>query len=618
MAAPPVRSNAEQYAARMLRFQAEAAELGRKSRLISNLRGLCFGSALLSGIAAASGAQPTLWGSLAGILFVLFLALVALHARVLDALDLAERWGDVNQDAKSRLEHSWQLLPDVGEGLAPKDHLYAGDLDLFGRGSLYQRLCVARTRFGRERLAELLLEPASNTEIRRRQASVRALAEELELRQRFEAHALGVIGTRRGKDAAKRVRQAPNPAPLLSWAEAEPSLLSDALSVWGARVLPPVTLGVVCGVSYFHVPAIWLAVSIALHAIVIVRSLRETNRVFGAVSATEGAFLRYGTLLELIERHGLPDPLLSELRERLGSDESAPSVAMARFRRLVGWFDLRHNGLVHPLVNLFLLWDLNCALGLERWQRAVGKRLRGWFDVVGWFEALASLAAFAADEPGLCYPELEESTLFEAEGLAHPLLPAEKRVANTVLLRGPGHALLVTGSNMSGKSTLLRAMGVSTVLALAGAPVTATRFRLSRLRVATSIQVADSLEHGVSHFFAEIQKLKRVVDLAHSSGPVLFLLDEILHGTNSRERQLGARWVLAELIRKGSLGAISTHDQELCHLPPEQMECVELVHLRESVEDGRMTFDFRVYPGPVTSGNALRLMRIVGLDVPLA
>ncbi|MFZ5893892.1 MAG: MutS-related protein [Myxococcota bacterium] len=608
----------ESYAARIVKYQTEVEGLSQRSRLISNLRGLCFGSALLLGVAAAAGAQPALTGSLALALLVAFAVLVVIHGKVLEALDLAERWVDVNRDAQNRLAHDWPSVLDNGEGLAAKDHLYAGDLDLFGRGSLFQRLSVARTRFGRERLAELLLNAATHEDILRRQACVKALTSELDLRQRFEAHALGVTGTRRPRDGDKRVRVAPNPAPLLAWAESEASLLSDVISVWGARLLPPLTLTALIATIYFGVSALFLVGLLVLQVLVIVRSLRETNRVFSAVSSTEGAFLRYGTLLEIIERLDSSDALLRELQARLKTQAGAPSHAMARFRRLVGWFDLRHNGLVHPLINLFLLWDLNCALALERWQKQTGKQLRDWFDVIGWFEALSSLASFAADEPGVSYPEITQEVCFEADALAHPLLVAEKRVANPVSLKAAGNALLVTGSNMSGKSTLLRSMGVATVLALAGAPITARRLRLSRLTVATSIQVADSLEQGVSHFYAEISKLKRVVDTAKNEGPVLFLLDEILHGTNSRERQLGARWVLAEMIRNGAIGAISTHDQELCNLPPELMQNVELVHLRESVHDGRMTFDFRVYPGPVTSGNALRLMRIVGLDVPLS
>jgi len=608
----------ESYASRITKFQAEVERLSKRSHLLSNFRGLSFGSTLLLGIAAISGAKPTLTGSLAGLLLLVFVWLIALHGKLLEALDLAEREVDVNEDAKHRLERAWASVFDNGQGLAPKDHLYAHDLDVFGQGSIYQRISVARTRFGRERLAELLLTAASPKDIARRQACVRALAPELELRQRFEAHALGVTGTRRPRDTGRRVRTAPNPAPLLAWAEGQPALLEDPVSRYGSRLLPPLTLAVLAATLYTTLTPLALAGMLVLHVIVIVRSQRDTNRIFTAVSSTEGAFLRYGTLLELIETQRVDDELLRELRARLETRAGAPSHAMARFRGLVGWFDLRHNGLVHPLVNLFLLWDLNCALALERWQTLTGKNLRDWFDVIGWFEALSSLASFAADEPGVCFPELTSEVRFEAEALTHPLLSVEKRVPNSVSLDHPGAALLVTGSNMSGKSTLLRSIGVASILALAGAPVTARRLRLSRVTVATSIQVADSLEQGVSHFYAEISKLKRVVDAAQNSGPVLFLLDEILHGTNSRERQVGARWVLAEMIRNGAIGALSTHDQELCNLPSELMQNVELVHLRESVNDGVMTFDFRVYPGPVTSGNALRLMRIVGLDVPLA
>jgi DNA mismatch repair ATPase MutS len=186
-----------------------------------------------------------------------------------------------------------------------------------------------------------------------------------------------------------------------------------------------------------------------------------------------------------------------------------------------------------------------------------------------------------------------------------------------VSLARPGSALLVTGSNMSGKSTLLRSLGVAAVLAFAGAPVCARRLRLSKLVIRSSVRVNDSLERGVSHFYAEVKKLKTALDATSDGRAVLFLLDEILHGTNSRERQIGARWILAELLKHGAIGAVSTHDEELCRLPPELMTRVELVHFRETVSDGAMTFDYRLREGPVKAGNALRVMRLAGLDVPL-
>ncbi|HYO97856.1 MAG TPA: DNA mismatch repair protein MutS [Polyangiaceae bacterium] len=608
----------ERYEKLLVDAQAEADRLGGRSRRFSNLRGLAFGGAAISAIAVLAGANASLWGPVAGVLFLAFLALVSLHARILDAEDLALRRVDVNRAALARLTRDWPALTDLGEGLFPADHPYAADLDVFGSGSLFQRLSVARTRFGRERLAELLLNTGSLEETRRRQRSVAALGGALELRQEFEAHALGIAGSRQHRDGKARVRVAPNPEPFLRWAESAPELSQDAVSVWGSRLLPPLTVAALVGYFSFGTPGAFALGGLTLQAILALRAGRDTNRVFAAVSSTEGAFRRYGNLLAIIEALAIDDPTLQELRARLTTGAGQPSQAMARFRRWVGWFDLRHNGLIHPFVNLLLLWDIHCTLGLERWQRATGQHLRVWFDVIGWFEALSSLAGFAADEPDVAFPELVDGPArFEAEALAHPLLDPLRRVANDVSLPAPGQALLITGSNMSGKSTLLRAMGLASVLALAGAPVTCRTLACSRLLVRTSIRVADSLEQGVSHFYAEISKLKGVVDAAGSGEPVLFLLDEILHGTNSRERQLGARWVLAELLRRGALGAVSTHDQELCLLPDSLMNHVVLVHLRESVADGKMTFDYRVYPGPVSSGNALRLMRQVGLDVPL-
>lgn len=607
----------ETYLAGARRWQDEAEKHRRRSALHSNLRGLSFGTAAIATIAGFAGAPPEpsfITATVAGIIFIVF---VMRHARVLEALDLAERWVDVHEDAVRRLDHEWAQLPDTGEGLVPPDHLYSGDLDLFGKGSVFQRLSVARTRFGRERLAQLLLESDEPTRVRQRQAAVRSLSQESELRLRFEAHALGVVGSQRSGSGV-RTRLPPDPGPLLAWAEGPTTLLGSPLLVWGSKLLPLISVLTLTATLMFGLSPYVPLLSLLIQAYVLLRSTPDTGAVFNAVSATEGAFLRYGTLLEIIEQYQSSDPLLAQLRERLTTKAGAPSTAMGRFRNLMSWFDLRHGGLLYPIVNISLLWDLNCSLALERWKQQAGPQLRTWFDTIGWFEALSSLSAFAADEPDVHYPELVDAgTVFEARGLSHPLLPAGRRVKNDVALDATTQALLITGSNMSGKSTLLRAMGVSCVLAQAGCPVTAQNFRVSRLTVATSIRISDSLERGVSHFLAEVSKLKRVVEAATTRAPALFLLDEILHGTNSRERQIGARWVLAELLRLGAIGVVSTHDQELCQLPDALMRQVKLVHLRENVTEGVMTFDYHLYPGPVTSGNALRLMQSVGLGVPL-
>jgi DNA mismatch repair ATPase MutS len=289
---------------------------------------------------------------------------------------------------------------------------------------------------------------------------------------------------------------------------------------------------------------------------------------------------------------------------------------MGQLRSAVSYFELRYQGLIYPFANMFLLWDVHCTVKVERWQARFGKAARDWFRVLGEIEGLSSLAGLAFDEPKFCFPTFVAESRLLAEGLAHPLIPPSGRVGNDLKLPGPGSALLVTGSNMSGKSTLLRSLGVAYVLANSGSPVCATRLELGSVRLATSLRIRDSLEEGVSHFYAELHKLKAVLDATAEPLPVLFLLDEILHGTNSRERQIGARWIMAQLLQRGALGAVSTHDMELCRLTPELMSHVELVHLREDVKGSEMIFDYRLRSGPVSEGNALRLMRRIGLEVP--
>ena len=291
---------------------------------------------------------------------------------------------------------------------------------------------------------------------------------------------------------------------------------------------------------------------------------------------------------------------------------------MAALEHVVGFVEARRNEVFRLFLGPLLMWDLNLGVLLERWRARVGGRVRGWFTTLGELEALASLAGFALDRPDHAWPELTSRAELVAAGLGHPLIDAKKRVGNDVSFPSAGMALVVTGSNMSGKSTLLRALGVNTVLARAGAPVCATAFRVGPVTLATSMRVRDSLEEGVSHFYAELKKLKRVVLLGETAPPVFFLLDEILHGTNSRERIIGASAVLDMLLAHGAFGAVSTHDLGISARVAAPSERIRNVHFEEQVgSDGTMTFDYRLRDGLVTSSNALRLMRAIGLDVPL-
>lgn len=613
------------YESRIKKLTQEVEALEARSARIGNLRGMAFlvaFGALLWG-ALAHGGTPSIVVGVAAI--AAFAWLVRSHAVLSTEEVYAQRLLAVNQRAQQRVTGHARILPDDGadltaevagkapnEAAATRARTLSDDLDLFGRASLFQRISVAHTRFGRSALAEALLAEPEVERIARRQAAVQALAPELELRQRIEALASALTKGKGGPSLAAAL----DPEPLLKWAESAPRLLARPLIVLLARLLALVNVGLLGAAWVGVVPGTYLLPSLACSLLVLGSARRDVQVAFAAVSTREGALSGYDKLLEAIETSSADAALLQELRERLRQGDATPSKAMGQLRAAVSYFELRYQGLLYPFANMFLLWDVHCTVKVERWQARFGKAARDWFRVLGEVEALSSLAGLAFDEPKFCFPRLVQEPRLLAEGVAHPLIPANVRVGNDVTLKGPGTALLVTGSNMSGKSTLLRSLGVAYALANSGGPVCATRFELGSLRLATSLRIRDSLEEGVSHFYAELHKLKHVLDATAEPLPVFFLLDEILHGTNSRERQIGARWIMTQLLQRGALGAVSTHDMELCRLTPELMSHVELVHLREDVQGKEMTFDYRLRQGPVSEGNALRLMRRIGLEVP--
>jgi hypothetical protein len=341
------------------------------------------------------------------------------------------------------------------------------------------------------------------------------------------------------------------------------------------------------------------------------------------LAAPDRSLRRYAALLEAAETAAVSAPRLDALRARLrATDGARPAHAeLTQLLGLVTKLESSHNVFFALSVGPLLLWDLNVVLRAEAWRARVGPRLQGWFEALGELEALASLGAHAALRPSDGFAEpVDAPGVFEAEGLSHPLIDRGRVVANDVRLGGAGSVLLLSGSNMSGKSTLLRAIGLAVVLAGAGAPVAARRLRASRFRVETSIRVVDSLASGASHFYAELRRVRSIVEAGRADGAaLLYLLDEMLHGTNSRERYVGAVSVMRFLARAGAVGVVTTHDLELARvadeLPP---GAVTNAHFGDDVEDARITFDYVLKPGPVRSTNALRLMRAMGIDIELS
>jgi hypothetical protein len=478
---------------------------------------------------------------------------------------------------------------------------------VFGHAGLLQVLGPIGTPAGRARLDGWLLTPSPPEALRERQRAVLELAPRVDLRDDVAAHALRA-GTVSAADLA----------PLLRWAEGGPPAGPGRAARLTAWALPPAIWTLAALDLAGVVDRGWWVLGVLSAALLtMVGPGARARAAFTRAFAREGIFTGFPELLRAIARADLDAPLLIDLQARLRADGGDPADRIAALDRLMHLSDLRRSGLPYLVVQLTTLWDLHVHAAMERWRRSVGAHLRGWLEAAGTFEALAALATLAHDQPDWALPAFDAEPAIRAEALGHPLLPDERRVANDVTVGPPGTFLHVTGSNMSGKSTLLRAIGLNAVLAQAGGPVCATAMRLPALDVRSSIRVRDSLERGVSHFMAELERLKGVVDAADAplGARVLFLLDEVLHGTNTAERRIAARRVLEHLLAAGAIGAITTHDLELLD---GSLEGVAVpVHFRETIEEGEgggMSFDYTLRPGLATSTNALALMRLVGLD----
>jgi hypothetical protein len=354
-----------------------------------------------------------------------------------------------------------------------------------------------------------------------------------------------------------------------------------------------------------------------VNGVIMFRARHRLEKVFAGISETHRNLDSLAALLGRIEAEKFSSPMLQQLQARLMPHGVPPSACIARLDTLADLDDSRHNWFVR-LLDVPLLYSLQVAFALERWRREYGKGIEDWLQVMGEIEALASIAAYAYEHPDDPFPDFapaEHAACFDGEALGHPLLPAEQCVRNDVALGGKRQVLLVSGSNMSGKSTYLRVVGINAVLAMMGAPVRAARLRLSRVAIGASMRVSDSLQKGISHFYAEIKRLRQVVDLS-AAQPSLFLLDEVLQGTNSHDRRAGTEGVLRTLIHNSAIGLVTTHDLALTSLEEVFPDRVCNAHFQERFADDRLSFEYRLRPGVVTTSNGLELMKSIGLDVP--
>ena len=537
----------------------------------------------------------------------IFGALVMVHARVEERMDRSKRAIQFYERGLARLEDRWMGGGEFGERFRDPAHVYSDDLDLFGKGSLFELLSTARTRAGEDVLASWLLAPASGDKVAARHQAVLELRPLLDLRED-----LAVLGS--------AVRSSLDPDAAARWGEA-PEVLFPAT----ARYIAPLLAAAVVVSFALYMASVFTRTPF-LAALLVTLGYgfflgSRTLQVARAVDSPSHDLALLAKLLHRLENQAFRAPLLQDLQVRLkAGHELEASAEIEHLRRLVARLDWQRN-LVFAPIAMALLWSAQVAMAIERWRKVSGQHVRQWIGITGEFEALCSLAGYSYEHPADILPEISSAPggWFEAEAIAHPLMPEAHAIRNDVKLGGPqkeaARLWIVSGSNMSGKSTLLRTVGINTVLAWAGAPVRARSLKISPLTLGTSIRVQDSLQDGRSRFYAEITRLRAVVALTDSDRTVFFLLDELLSGTNSHDRQAGASAIVKALIDRGSMGMITTHDLALAHIAEALPGRAANVHFADTLENGQLHFDYRLQPGVVERRNALDLMRSVGLEV---
>lgn len=560
------------------------------------------------------------WLVVAGVIFFLFLVVAYVHEGMQTELRLATLLSRMHRESLARCRREWTKIqvPDIE---VPRWFVPTStDLDLLGEASVYKLLGITRTPLGTETLKSWIMEGAAPLEVELRQDAVAELRSEFDWRLKFrllcETLAAGQSG----------------PSRFVEWSESPDWFDGRHWILWLSRFTGLVSLLVivllVVGAMPLTIAGPTIIVTMVINFLLSVFYAGTIHDVFNQISSRADEARHYVALFDLVSEFPAQSKKLKSLQVRLHNREHDAQNNVHSLGRLTWLANIRRNGIMflpYLVFEFLFFWDIHCLDLLEKWKRRNGAYVRGWFADLGEWEALGALAKLAGDEPGWNFPRVSsagqlDDVIVDCKKLGHPLLD-DRRVLNDVQVGPPGTVLLVTGSNMSGKSTLLRSIGVNVVLAQMGSVVCADSMTMPPIHIETSMRIVDSLSDGVSFFMAELKRLKEVVDIAgefekDSSKTMLFLLDEILQGTNSRERQIAVSRVVRKLIDERAIGAISTHDLDLATTDELKAAC-RTVHFSEQFHDidGQrlMTFDYKMLPGIAETTNALKLLEMVGL-----
>ena len=509
----------------------------------------------------------------------------------------------INDDEVKALENNYYHFEDGNEHI-PKEHFYANDLDIFGHASLFQFINRTRSEMGSSTLADWLSNPANSKTILERQAAVKELAAQPVWRQ--ELQALG---------AAEKIKKTTQQR-LENWFKENNQFISKRFWLWLSWLLPAIIVTVIIlnitDVLSNYIRNYCLLAS-ALFAFYISKKVTPLHQ---QVSKMTDELEVLTASIKLIEQADFKSAFLQELQNKFKGQHDKASAILNRLKKILERLDLRFNFVVFIPLDILLQWDLHQVIALEKWKTQNHTYVIQWFKALGEFEAINSLSTLSFNHPGWCFPLLNEEHFFiDGKEIGHPLIQASTCVTNPIKIEHAGELMLVTGSNMAGKSTYLRSIGVNAVLAMAGAPVCASYFSLSPVQIISSMRIADNLEESTSTFYAELKKLKTIIDKVNNKEKVFILLDEILRGTNSLDRHTGSAALIKQLIKHNAACMIATHDVELAKMKEQYPAHILNYHFDVQVSNDELYFDYRLKKGICTSLNASILMKKIGIEL---
>jgi len=537
--------------------------------------------------------------------FITFIYLIILYGRIKKKIAYYSRLVEINVQSLKRGNDEWHSFPDDGSEFINFEHRFAHDLDIAGKGSVFQWINTTNTPLGRLRLKETLFEPEKDVEIiQKRQKAVIELSSKIEWRQKIQA-----MGFVKGKKFNE-------PSEFLEWIEDDVKIIRSKVFHSTIRVLPIITISLfIIPFIISSLPKSLFLISLCVQLIVILIYNKSIRRIFKLTDKYKEDIKSYFNIIKTIEEEKCDSEYLNDLVKPFFQLKKNASEMIKKLDIISDYMNLRFSSF-HFIINMISLWDFHCLLAIENWKDSAGKKIKQWLEIVAEIESVSSLAIILHDNPEWAMPEFfEDRNKLIAENAGHPLISKVERVNNDIELKGAGNIHIITGSNMSGKSTLLRTTGVNLILAYAGAPVCASFMKCSVMDVFTSMRISDNLEKNISSFYAELVRVRMILEDSEKDNPMLFLLDEIFRGTNSRERKIGAMAVLKLLSKRGTTGMVATHDLELAELSSIDASKFENFFFRENYKDNKIQFDYIMRKGISDTMNAVYLMKMVGIDV---